>query len=256
MAAVMVGTTFTPVVQAQGSAEPRAEATTKSEIHEIVPMEMVQQYKQDVDGDGKAETIQVYGQPYSPGAPYYRSFLLSITNGATGKTSLVPIADGGYKPALTFVKLTTSRWPDILFASPTGGSGGTVTQKLYSLAKGKIYEIALPSTPTIRAKLESQYRIRFDIPSLNESTTLSIAWKKAEYDKAGVYQNGKLTKPFQPMLFPIALFKPVKLANGTYRLQGYQEISGLYHADGITNAVWTWKWNRDQWELLNVKFEK
>ena len=219
------------------------------------PMNLVLQTKAKRGGTS-TDTIQLYGQPFSPGAPYYKKFLMSITNDRTGSVTFVPLSESGYKPTISYPHLINSSMPDIYIDSPTGGNGILSTDYLLTYQKGEFVGIAMPSTPVIHTKLLNHYRVQFQIPALKKTVVLSILDKKTAYDQAGVYHNGQLVKPFSLMIIPIGFFRPVVQKNGNTLLQGVQEISGLYHADGIATVFWNWQWTSQGWKLISAVIQK
>ncbi len=219
------------------------------------PMNLVLQTEKRIRGTAY-DAIRVYGQPFSPGALYYKKLLVSITNDHTGTVTFIPLSEGGYKPTISYPHLINASTPDIFIDSPTGGNGILSTDYLFTDQKGEFVGISMPSTPVIHAKLLNQYRIQFQIPSLKKTVVLSILDKRGAYDQAGVYHHGQLVKPFSPMIIPIGYFRPVIQKNGTTLLQGIQEISGLYHADGIANVLWNWKWTAQGWTLVSAVIQK
>ena len=244
------GLTASPATYAASHAPTTQNAAVK-QTTSYPPMNLVLQTEKRI-GSTTSDAIRVYGQPFSPGALYYKKFLVSITNGHTGTVTFIPLSEGGYKPTISYPYLINTSTPDIFIDSPTGGNGILSTDYLFSDQKGEFVGISMPTTPAIHAKLLNQYRIQFQIPSLKKTVVLSILDKKSAYDQAGVYRNGLLVKPFSLMIIPNGYFRPVVQKNGNTLLQGTQEISGLYHADGIANVFWNWKWTSQGWKLVSA----
>ncbi len=252
-----IATTGIAISPATFAASRATSSHTSAQAQTITPypvMSLLMQSQKKLNGT--ADTIRVYGEPFSPGAPYFKKLLLTITSDNHGSATFIPLSESGYKPTISYPHLTSNSATDIFVDSGTGGNGILSTDYLFAYQKGAFVGIAMPPTPLIQVKLLNQYRIQFQIPSLKKTVVMSIQDKKSAYDQAGVYHNGKLVKPFSPMIIPIGFFKPVVQKSGSTILQGAQEISGMYHADGIASVFWNWQWTASGWKLLNATIQK
>ena len=252
------GIAISPATYAASHAVSPASSRTAAQVQTVTPyaaMNLLLQSKKKLGGKA-TDMVRVYGEPFSPGAPYFKKFLLTITDDSTGNVTFIPLSESGYKPTISYPHLTSPSATDIFIDSPTGGNGILSTDYLFTYQKGEFVGISMPPTPALQVKLLNQYRIQFQIPSLKKTMTMSIQSKKSAYDQAGVYHNGTLVKPFSPMIIPIGFYKPVVQKNGSTMLQGAQEISGMYHADGIASVFWNWQWTASGWKLVSAVIQK
>lgn len=260
----MIGGVIAAVIAFGGALPPPALAATAvvavhakyTSIHPLNQMRRLSTIAKDLNGDGAPEQIDLYGEPSPLNGLLYQSFLLTVENARSQVTSFIPIAASGYRPTIEFADLTGDGLPDLLFSSATGGNGGMETNRLFATAGGKLAEVKLPVAPTLKASLLPGYQLRLSIAALRKHMTLSLVDRAAVYDEAGIYHEGALMQPFQPMIFPISLFRPASQPNGSALLQGYQQISGRYHADVIATTIWSWKWNGGHWVLTDVRLKK
>lgn len=201
----------------------------------------------DLDGDGKPELVTVTGMPVSEGG-FSRDMVMLIRNGATGRTArAVPPENEGYPPQLVFSNLTGGPGSDILLIIPTGGSGGIVNAYVYKYLRGA--PILVFSTDAFDR--DYQYTVtyldgyRVKVESLENETTyiIDISLRGSEYLSQIYNPDGTLIKPVEGFVNPVSGVYPVDFdGDGVSSLLLFQEISGLYHADGLgyAQSVLTW----------------
>ena len=201
----------------------------------------------DLDGDLKPELVTVTGVPVSEGG-FSRDMVMLIRNGATGKTARVaPPQDEGYPPQLAFANLTGGPSNDILLVIPTGGSGGIVNAYVYKYLRGA--PILVFSTDAFDQ--EYQYTVtyrddyRVEVASLanGENYMIDISLRGSDYLSQIYNPDGTLIKPVEGFVSPVSGIYPVDFdGDGVASLFTFQEISGLFRADGlgyVQNAL-TW----------------
>ena len=215
----------------------------------------VKVYKEDVTGDGKKDTITLKAIPYSPDALFLKQIWADIT---TSKGSDIRIDyEGGYEPKIQFVDLNHDGIKDMLYSSATGGSGGLYTMALHTLAGNKLVDIGLPEPLTITAQFEDNYMATITFVDTNQSYTIDLSDRKEDYERLGIYTDGKLNEPMELMVGPYAFFEPAKIFGKSGKgLKGYQQISGAYHADGIGTATSYWYYDDGKWNLVKIKWRE
>lgn len=192
----------------------------------------------DLDGDGKPELVTVSGVPVSEGG-FSRDMVMLIRNGATGRTArAVPPENEGYPPQLVLANLTGGAGDDILLVIPTGGSGGTVNAYVYKYLRGA--PILVFSTDAFDQ--DYQYTVtyldgyRVEVVSLanGETYRIDISLRGSDYLSQIYKPDGTLIKPVEGFVSPVSGVYPVDFdGDGIASLFTFQEISGLYHADGL-----------------------
>ncbi|MBB6447404.1 hypothetical protein [Bacillus benzoevorans] len=207
--------------------------------------------KADISGDGKEDTIFLKGIPYEEGASYLKEIFLQIT-GSNGKSERVEL-EGGYEPGVTFVDLNHDDIEDMLISIPSGGSGGMTNYSLFTYKDFQLKEIAPPDPLTITSQFLDQYQAKITIENTGQSYNFDLKSRKNDYDRLGIYQNGKLNEPRELMVDPYSTLKPVKINDNSYGLKAIQQISGAYHADGIAFIESTWNYENGKWLLLDTK---
>ncbi len=212
-------------------------------------------YKKDVTGDGKKDTITLKAIPFSPDALFLKQIWADIT---TSEGSDIRIDyEGGYEPKIQFDDLNHDGIKDMLYSSATGGSGGLYNMALHTLANNKLVDIGLPEPLTIQAQFEDQYKASITFVDTNQSYTVDLSNRKEEYERLGIYTDGKLNEPMELMVGPYAFFKPAKIFGMPGKgLKGYQQISGAYHADGIGTVTSYWYYEKNKWNLIKIKWKE
>jgi hypothetical protein len=207
--------------------------------------------KEDVSGDGKEDSIILKGIPYEEGASYLKEIFLQI-KGSNGKSDQVEL-EGGYEPDVTFVDLDHDGIEDMLISIPAGGSGGMTNYSLFTYKDFQLKNITPPDPLTITSQFLDRYQASITIENTGQSYNFDLKNRKKDYDRLGIYQNGRLNEPRELMVDPFSTLKPVKLMENSYGLKAIQSISGAYHADGIAFIESTWNYENGKWNLLDTK---
>ncbi|MGM0844828.1 MAG: hypothetical protein ACQEUT_07610 [Bacillota bacterium] len=216
---------------------------------------IITSYEEDVTGDKAEDKIVLWGKPYEPGALYYKETWAEIQT-ADGKNFRIDYV-GGYEPSIQFPDLNHDGVKDLLQSSATGGSGGLNNYSLYTLANDKKKDIGMPPALSIDAHFEKNYRGVITFFDTNESFTVDLSDRKEDYERLGIYHEGKLNEPTEMMVIPYAMFEPVKIkGKDGLGLRGVQRVSGAYQADAIGNVYSYWFYENDQWNLINIKWEE
>src|SRR5690606_10458247 len=133
-------------------------------------------YHHDVTGDGKKETITLYGVLSNH---YYFDQIWAelIIDGKKEKINF----PGGYEPKLQFVDLNHDGVDDILYSSATGGSGGLYNFALYSSKGGHVEEIAMPSPMEITGEFQNKFKAIVHIPTFKKPIVVNLSERKEDY---------------------------------------------------------------------------
>ncbi|WP_064093377.1 hypothetical protein [Rossellomorea aquimaris] len=214
----------------------------------------IKTYKKDVTGDGKKDNIQLKAIPFSPDALFLKEIWADIT---TSRGSKVRIDyEAGYEPKIQFVDLNHDKIKDMLYSSATGGSGGLYNVALHTLADNKLIDIGLPDPLNIQAQFEDNYMATITFVDTNQSYTVDLKDRKEEYERLGIYTDGKLNEPTELMVVPYAFFEPTNIKGKPGKgLKAYQRINGAYNADGIGNVISYWYYDNDKWTLMNIDWK-
>lgn len=212
-------------------------------------------YEKDVTGDKAKDEITLWGKPYEPGALFYKEIWAEIQT-ADGKNFRIDY-EGGYEPQIVFPDLNHDGVKDLLQSSATGGSGGLYNYSLYTLAGDQKTDIGMPPALSIDAHFENGYKGVITFSDTNESFTVDLSDRKEDYERLGIFQDGKLNEPTEMMVIPYAMFEPVKIKGREGKgLRGVQRISGAYQADAVGNVYSYWYYESDQWNLTDIKWEE
>ncbi|GAA0314956.1 hypothetical protein GCM10008967_01830 [Bacillus carboniphilus] len=213
---------------------------------------VVQEYKEDVTGDGKQDTIVLEGVPYDKDSPYLKEIFLIVETDANKKFKVT--LEGGYEPEAEFQDLNHDGVKDVFISVATGGSGGIYNYYLYSFKDNKQVDVGVPEPLTIQGEFQDDYKAIVSIPETQESYTVDLSGRKDEYDRLGLYVDGKLNEPTELMVDPYSFMKPENFGNVGYGLKAIQAISGAYHADGIGRVESKWYYKDNKWTLVDARF--
>lgn len=217
-------------------------------------MDTVFEAEQDVTGDSKPDHIFIKGQPYDEGAGFLKEIKLEVqaSNGKTYSKDL----EGGYEPAIMFEDLNHDNVKDMFISIPTGGSGGLSHYYLYTLKDFDLKDLGIPEGLVTTSQFQDDYKATLEIQNTGQTFEFDLKDRKKEYNRLGLYHNGKLNEPTELMIDPYGSMKPVLLKNGQYGLRAVQGVSGAYHADGIGYIESLWFYENGKWVLQDVKVMK
>ncbi|KAB2331502.1 hypothetical protein F7731_18080 [Cytobacillus depressus] len=207
--------------------------------------------KVDITGDGKKDLIIIKGLPYEEGTEFLKEIEMEIKT--TNKKSLTINFDGGFNPRADYIDLNHDGLKDIFVAVDTGGSGGITKHYLYTAKNSTLTYLSVPDPLVINSQFLDGYKASITIQETGESYTFNLSNRAKDYEKTGLYQNGKLSEPTELMVDPYSLLKPVQISGKQYGLKGTQAVSGAYHADGIAIIESLWIYENGKWTLKNTR---
>jgi hypothetical protein len=210
----------------------------------------ISEAKVDITGDKKKDTVYIKGVPYEEGAQFLKQIYLKIkaSNGKTYKIKL----EGGYDPAAAYRDLNHDGVKDIFISIPTGGSGGLSNFHLYTLKDFIVTNLTVPDPLAISSQFEEGYKASIKIQETGQSYSFDLSDRKEDYERLGLYQDGKLNEPTELMVLPFGILKPIKIDGNGFGLAGSQRVNGAYNADGIAEVESTWFYENGRWNLTNT----
>lgn len=223
-------------------------------VEEKAKIETLLTKQVDVTGDAKKDTIYLRGNPYEDGTLFLKEIYLDIaaTDGKTYKINL----EGGYEPAIHFIDLNNDEVKDIYIGIPTGDSGGISNYFLYTLKDSSVTDLTPPEPLVIESQFKDGYQASLTIQETGQSYSFDLSDRGKDYERMGLYLNGKLNEPSELMVLPYGTLKPVKVSGNKYGLKGIQRLSGVFNADSIAYVESTWFFEKGKWILQDVSVEK
>ncbi|GLB61309.1 hypothetical protein NCCP133_34390 [Cytobacillus sp. NCCP-133] len=209
--------------------------------------------KMDVSGDKKDDTVYIKGVFYEEGAAFLKEIFLEVA-ASDGKTYKAELS-GGYEPLLEFEDLNQDNIRDIYISIPTGGSGGLSNYYLYTLRDFQLTDLTVPGSLVINSQYENEYKATVSIQETGKSYFFDLRDRRKEYERLGLYINGKLSEPTELIVNPYSTLK-VTSVEGKKGLMGVQRISGAYNADTIAFVESFWLYEEGKWMLKNIKVMK
>ncbi|MBU8878539.1 hypothetical protein BGM26_05990 [Bacillus sp. FJAT-29790] len=210
--------------------------------------------KVDVSGDGKKDTVIITGIPYVEDGDYLKEIYMEIS-ASNGKTYRVEL-DGGLRPKIDFVDLNHDGVADMYIGVDTGGSGGITKYYLYSLKDFNLTNLTVPDPLVMNSQFLNGYKARITIQDTGKSYMFDLRDRADEYERSGLYQNGRLSEPTELMVDAYSTLKPVLVKGEQYGLIGSQAISGAIHADTIAIVESTWFYENGKWVLMGMKIKE
>jgi len=226
-------------------------AEENSEEQEAV---LIETFNLDITGDGQDETIELKGILFSKDSSYYRNIWIEITNELKNEWTID--LGGGYEPDLQFIDLNHDKVKDILYQSPTGGSGGLYNYELHTFSNGEHEKIDLPEQSYIKGKFKGNFQVEIEISPMSQPIIVDVSDRKDNYVSIELYdKNGKLLSPTSLIIDPIAFYEPLYISESKgYGLKSYQQLSGAYHADRLGTIETMWYLENGNWVVLQTEW--
>lgn len=225
-------------------------------LHQSQSFDVLQTKEKDVTGDNRPDIVTFLGKKSDKTSLFYNKIYILVEDKKERKLSMIPL-EGGYNPQLQFCDFNNDKVADLFVSSETGGSGGISIYHIYTVKNNTPESIQVPGPLTMSGMFKDNYAAEITIKEQNKVFTINLKDRKQLYDEAGIYTNGKLLKPTNVMVNDYNELKPIDVdKDGICELWGTQRISGIANADSIAFATSVWKWDINQWKLLNAKVEK
>lgn len=217
---------------------------------------LIHTYEEDVTGDGEVELLELKGKLFAEDGVYYQDIWVDISSHSSDKTWRINYG-GGYDPELQFADLTHNGVTDILYQSPTGGSGGLYTSQLNQWEKDNFIELPLPVEQPVKGEFINDFKVSVQLLPKEPPIIFDVSGQKEEYIRLKLYNDqGQLLEPTTLMIDPVAFFEVIDLEDKNEAgLKSYQQISGAYHADRIGTVESIWVYDKDKWILLKTTLQ-
>jgi hypothetical protein len=222
------------------------------EASELEP-HLIMTHEADLTGDGRIETLQLYGVLFSPDSVYYRDIYAVIqSEDEEWRINY----QGGYDPIIELVDLNHDGVVDVFYQSPTGGSGGIYTSQLDTIYGGELTNISLPDQPYVTGSFIDGFQAVLEISPHKEPIKINVENRKDDYMRLNIYsEEGKLLHETSLMVDPIAFYEPVEISERQgYGLRSFKQISGAYHADRLGVIETLWYYEQGKWIALGTEW--
>jgi hypothetical protein len=232
-------------------------AVDKQEQNESISKtlnESINKEKVDVTGDGKADLVTIKGTPYEEGTLFLKDITLKVKT-SEGKSFKIELAEG-YDPTINVNDLNHDGVKDLFISMQTGGSGNLSNYYLYTFKDSKKEDLSVPDSLAISSQYEDGYKASIKIDETGKTYIFNLSDRKKNYDKLGLYNEGKLNEPMELMVFPFSTLKSVKLEGAKLGLKGIQRFSGASNADTIGFVESSWIFENGSWNLLDTSVQK
>ncbi|MBM7650397.1 hypothetical protein JOC78_003387 [Bacillus ectoiniformans] len=202
----------------------------------------------DVNGDLIPDIVFVTGYRESE-VSIIQNMALGIRDGATGITVSIPLKKNmGYDPMIFLGDFTGDGINDILINIPTGGSGGTTYNYVYSFVNNEPRLLFDSDDFNQAYQYEVTYKDNYKVEVFSKRNNarylIDLSLRGPDYLNNLYDANGKLKTPISGWVDPISGLYPIDFAfDGLYDLIAYQQIAGTYHADTVGTIQNRLKWN-------------
>ncbi|KUP06769.1 hypothetical protein Q75_07390 [Bacillus coahuilensis p1.1.43] len=214
---------------------------------------VIQEWNKDITGDNHPDSIKLKGVLFPDSSLFYQTVWADIKS-YNGEEFRI-VYESGYSPTLTFEDLNHDGIVDLFYSSATGGSGGLYHYDLHTLANQKLKNLQVPPPVKVEARFENDYKALIILEDSEKSYTIDLSSRKKDYERIGLYNDGKLVEPTKLMVKPYGLLEPSNV-NGKkgLGLHGIQGVSGAYNADGIGSTESYWYYEDHKWKLIDAQF--
>ncbi|SES02138.1 FG-GAP-like repeat-containing protein [Salipaludibacillus aurantiacus] len=202
----------------------------------------------DVNGDGLQDIVYVTGYRETD-VSIIQNMTLGIQDGATGVSVSIPLQKNmGYDPRIFLGDFTGDGIKDILITIPTGGSGGTTNNYIYSFVNNEprlLFDSdAFNQSYQYEVTYKDDYKVEVFSIRNNMRYIIDLSLRGPDYLNEIYDAEGKLKTPVSGWVDPISGIHPMDLEyDNFFDLMAYQQIAGTFHADTIGTIQNRLKWN-------------
>ncbi|MEH7226622.1 VCBS repeat-containing protein [Bacillus sp. JJ1566] len=162
----------------------------------------------DVNGDLIPDIVYVTGYRDSD-VSIIQNMVLGIRDGATGVSINIPLKKNmGYDPMLFLGDFTGDGINDILITIPTGGSGGTTNNYIYSFVYNEprlLFDSdAFNQAYQYEVTYKDNYKVEVFSKRNNARYLIDLSLREPDYLNEIYDANGKLKKPISGWVDPIS----------------------------------------------------
>lgn len=220
---------------------------------------LLQKYEVDLNKDSIVEKISLFGIPYENNSTFFKRIYFTVKNKKMKreiKVNLPKEYESGYEPSLSFHSFIFERKLEILYQSPTGGSGGITNFIVFSLLGNEFVPIFISDEKALHIKgaFLDNYKVRFEVVEYRQVYEIDISEKKESYKEMKIYDGNKLIKPIENWVGGYEQMKPVDIDNdGIIELLGIQSVKGIANYDDVAELHSVWKFADNHWQLVKVE---
>lgn len=205
----------------------------------------------DVTGDGRNDIIKIKGIPYEAGMEFFKDLKLEI-NASNNKTFNFGLEEGT-KPIIHYADLNHDGLKDIIVTINDEGDGGVANHFIYTAKDFVIKELSGLESLVINSQFRNDYKADITIQKTGESFTFELRDRASDYEKSGLYRNGKLNEPIELKIDSFSDLKPVLIKGHQYGLKASQAIYGASEGDRIAIVESNWLFKNGKWLLMKTK---
>jgi hypothetical protein len=204
--------------------------------------------KVDLTNDGKEETIQLKGIPFSGGGSYYKEteLIVLLANGNRIQTTLT----GGKSGTVEIKDLNGDKRKDLLIKIPIDPEKDTYEYFLYSVKNNKLMEWPIPKPVYVEGHFDHHYNALIKVNNHATYQKINLSKHKKTYENLGIYHHGILNEPREVMVSDYLDLSPVRMKNGKFGIKGVQKVFGPIENDAIATVTSIWSYHpKKEWML-------
>lgn len=210
---------------------------------------LIEEYEEDVTGNGLKEIIKLKGTLLAEESNFYHSVWVEITNQQSKKWQIN--YGGAYQPKLKFVDVKHENIENLLFQSKTNDDRLSY-HSLHSIKNGKVDEIPLPKLNYISGNFKNNFKVDLQISPHEEPIDISVENKADQYVQKNIYNSeGDLLNEKNVIKKSPSHYEPIFISDSKgFGLKSFQPIYGVDHLDWLGNIETVWYFQNNEWIQL------
>lgn len=215
---------------------------------------------EDVTGDKIKDNIILVGNKENKDDIYADTLTVVVQDESNKKYSKSTYKDfGGYGGKLFIGDFSKDKINDVMVSADTGGSGGVISHLIATFKDNKPFIIFGEKENTgieIDGKYIDNFKAEINFKNINKKVNLDLDFNRESYIENEIYNvNGKLLGEINPWIDPFSLLEAVDYdGDNVFELEGNQHMSGICHADGISQVKSVWKYENSKWSLKRLQY--
>src|SRR5690625_2388438 len=213
---------------------------------------LIDQYEEDVTGDGLKEIIKLKGTFLSEESEYYHSVWAEIISQTEKKWEIH--YGGAYAPKITFIDINQDKRQNLLFQGVTDDD--RVEFKMHRVKNGMIHKVELPMLNYISGRFKAKSMVDVQISPHKSTISINVVNSAKKYVQHNIYNSrGELLQEMDIITQTFSHYEPVLISETKgFGLKSYPPIYGLDHSDLLGRVETLWYYMNDRWIQLRTSW--
>src|SRR5690625_1323205 len=213
---------------------------------------IIEEYEEDLTGDGRKDTILLKGYHLSKNSHFYQAVWLEIIDEDDNQWRID--YGGAYDPTIMLVDLNHNHIPYLLFKKSLDEHGQTVTL-LQSLINDEVQEMTVPKHNYISGAFQDDFIVNLQMFPHRQPIVIEVTQYATKYIEENIYTKDGKVKNQRKITVPQTDYEPIYISKAKgFGLKSNQSIYGIDRYDELGKVESIWYLEENEWRQLRTRF--